>query len=334
MKVGIVGASGETGQSIANGLLQSKEAFDITGFVRPASIDKSEVQNIKQQGVAIVPFDLEAPHEELVKALTGQDVVISCIIPFAADAQNALADAAKAAGVKRFVPSYFGPISPPDGVMALREIKEATLNHVKKIYLPYTVIDVGWWYQSSLPRLPSGKIDYAIRFPVANMYGDGNLPSALTDLRDIGKYVARIISDPRTLNKSVFVHNETWTQEQIFTLLEKASGEKVPRDYLSRADIETSIKVARKAYYEQEQSVANLLGLAVMQYPHSVWLRGDNLPESAEYLGYLNGKELYPDVETIKYEDYVAEVLAGNGKAPYAGRVFGFETKKDDGETN
>ncbi|KAH7000339.1 hypothetical protein EDB80DRAFT_109974 [Ilyonectria destructans] len=329
MKVAIVGATGETNQSIIAALLQRREDFEITAYVRPASINKPEVESVKGQGVAIVPFELESPHEELVKALTGQDVVISCIIPFTSDSQKALADAAKVAGVKRFVPSAFGSISPPKGTMVLREIKEDVLNHIKKIYLPYTVIDVGWWYQGSLPRLPSGKIDYAVTFPMPNMYGDGNLPSALTDLRDVGKYVARIIADPRTLNKSVFVYNEIWTQEQIFTLLEKGSGEKIPREYLSKEEVEATIEAANKRYYNEE-SLPNLLGLAVVQYANSVWLRGDNLPESAEYLGYLSGKELYPDVETIKFEQYVAEVLAGNGKATYANRTFDFGTK--DGE--
>lgn len=208
--------------------------------------------------------------------------------------------------------------------------KEEVLDHIKKIYLPYTVIDVGWWYQSTLPRLPSGKIDYALTFPMANVYGDGNFPSALTDLRDVGKYVARIIADPRTLNKSVFVYNEVLTQEQIFTLLEKASGEKIPREYLSKEEIEATIAAASKKFYDEEWSLPNLLGLVVVQYANSVWLRGDNTPESAEYLGYLSGKELYPDVETIKFERYVAEVLAGNGKATYANRSFDFGTK--DGE--
>ena len=66
--------------------------------------------------------------------------------------------------------------------------------------------------------------------PGANVFvGDGNAPSAITDLRDIGRYVARIILDPRTFNKMVFAYNELLTQEQIFDLLEKLSGENVEK---------------------------------------------------------------------------------------------------------
>jgi hypothetical protein len=198
------------------------------------------------------------------------------------------------------------------------------LNHIKKLYLPYTVIDVGWWYQTSLPRLPSGKLDYAIKFPNNKLVGDGNLKSALTDLRDVGKYVARIITDERTLNKSVFVYNEVLTQEDVYSNLEDLSGEKISRDYTNEEEILGNINAAQNRY-DQDGSVPNLLGLSSTQYANSVWLRGDNLPESASYLGYLNGKELYPNLKHVPFADYVKELVAGKGKGVYVDRVFGFE---------
>lgn len=107
------------------------------------------------------------------------------------------------------------------------------LNHIKKIYLPYTVIDVGLWYQGSLPSLPSGKIDYALKFPATIVAEDGSHATCLTDLRDVGRYVEKVITDDRTLNKYVFAYNEIWTQEQIHSHLEKLSGEKPKRDVVS-----------------------------------------------------------------------------------------------------
>lgn len=62
--------------------------------------------------------------------------------------------------------------------------------------------------------------------------GDGNKPTALTDLRDIGRYVAKIIVDDRTLNKMVFAYNTVMTQNQIYDLMEKVSGDEVVRNYV------------------------------------------------------------------------------------------------------
>lgn len=62
---------------------------------------------------------------------------------------------------------------------------------------------------------------------------DGNSPIALTDLRDIGRYVAKIITDDRTLNKMVLAYNEVKTQNEIYDLLEEISEEKIQRNYVS-----------------------------------------------------------------------------------------------------
>lgn len=111
------------------------------------------------------------------------------------------------------------------------------MNHIKKVNLPYTVVDVGWWYQVTLPRLPSGRIDYAVMETSDIIAGDGNVPMAVTDLRDVGKYVARIISDPRTLNKMVFAYSEIFTYSQMYDLMEKLSGEKLHRKYVGRFNL-------------------------------------------------------------------------------------------------
>lgn len=111
--------------------------------------------------------------------------------------------------------------------------KEDLLNHIKKIHLPFTVVDVGWWYQVNLPKLPSGRIDYAAMETADGIAGDGNVPFALTDVRDVGNYVVRIIADPRTLNRMVFAYNEVMTQNQVYDLLEALSGETLERKYVS-----------------------------------------------------------------------------------------------------
>lgn len=62
--------------------------------------------------------------------------------------------------------------------------------------------------------------------------GDGNIKTTLTDLRDIGPYVAKIITDDRTVNKYVFCYGELLSQEEIFAKMEELSGEKIERQYV------------------------------------------------------------------------------------------------------
>lgn len=96
------------------------------------------------------------------------------------------------------------------------------------MFLPYTIIDVGFWYQISFPPLPSGHIKHAT-FDIipAQIHGDGEAPTLLTDLRDVGKFVARIIDDERTLDRYVVTYGDVLSEKQIINTLEELSGEKI-----------------------------------------------------------------------------------------------------------
>lgn len=93
--------------------------------------------------------------------------------------------------------------------------------------IPYTVIDVGYWYQISFPTVPSGKVDYAQTVPLKAIHGDGTAPNILTDLRDVGHFVARIILDGRTLNRYVYTFGDVLSENEIYHIVEDASGEKL-----------------------------------------------------------------------------------------------------------
>lgn len=58
-----------------------------------------------------------------------------------------------------------------------------------------------------------------------------------------------------------------------------------------------------------------------LEYRHSWGIRGDNVPEYATYLGYLNAKELYPNLKGISFEDFVKELLDGKGNLPYKNKT-------------
>jgi len=318
MKVAIVGATGETGRSIVNGLLESPDKFEITALIRTSSLEKPASQKLQELGVRLVAADITGPIDTLVGTLTGIDVLISAIAPWALHEEIILADAAKEAGVKRFVPCHFATVAPPRGVMALREAKEDVLDHIKKIWLPFTVIDVGWWFQISTPRLPSGRFDYALNAPMDGIMGGGDAAMAITHSRDIGRYVALIISDDRTLNKCVFAYNEVKTQCQVFDAVEAKTGEAPERKMIPVEEIVSKVKEAEQKVKAGSKEMGDVVALWTWQYKLSWGVRGDNNPEYAKYLGYLDGKELYPDFEFTTFDQYLDELLEGKGTKLWA----------------
>jgi uncharacterized protein YbjT (DUF2867 family) len=95
---------------------------EITALIRPSSLGKASVQELRQKGVNAVAADLTWPEVKLAEVLHGIDVVISAIDAANLLSQIPLANASKAAGVRRFVPCSFATAAPPKGVIILRDL--------------------------------------------------------------------------------------------------------------------------------------------------------------------------------------------------------------------
>ncbi|KAJ6466038.1 hypothetical protein C8R47DRAFT_991139, partial [Mycena vitilis] len=218
--------------------------------------------------------------------------------------------AAKKAGVKRFVPCAFTTVAPPGGTVIDPGLqKEEVYQHIRKIYLPYTIIDVGYWYQLSFPRLPSGRVDYASLVPKLEVHGDGNIPTMLTDLREIGPFVARIIKDARTLNKSVIAYGEVLSENEVLGTMEALSGEKIERKHVPEEETITARKALAATVEVDSDNYPAKRSLLREDYKCSKYVRGDNTPAHAAYLGYLDAKMLYPDFHPKGFAEFAREVL-------------------------
>ncbi|KAF7342395.1 Glycoside hydrolase [Mycena venus] len=318
-KVLILGATGHTGESILQGLLKDTESFqEVEALVRPASAEKPEVKKIAEMGVKIHVVDIGGPLDELVNVLTGIDVLISAIDPMGQLAELKLVTAAKKAGVKRFVPCAFITVAPPGGVMTLRDNKEEVYQEIWKQFLPYTVIDVGYWHQLSFPTLPSGRVDYASAFiPKVEIHAGGTAPTMLTDLRDIGNFVALIIKDPRTLNKFVCTYSDALSENEIFAMMEELSGEKIERKHISAEDIIASCVSALAASKAEPENLMAQAMKFIAEYEFSKYVRTDNTPEYAKYLGYLDARELYPEFKPKTFREFLGELFEGKVENPY-----------------
>lgn len=65
-----------------------------------------------------------------------------------------------------------------------------------------------------------------------------------------------------------------------------------------------------------EPAVMYKLGMA--QYMNLLGIRGDNTPENAKYLGYLDVKELYPEVESTPFKHFIKDMLEQKLKPLYS----------------
>ncbi|RAH76290.1 NAD(P)-binding protein [Aspergillus japonicus CBS 114.51] len=316
----LIGATGNTGGSILEAMLAADQ-FDIEILIRPTSLPKPAVQALVQRGLAHRVVDLDLPEDALVPALAGITILISTLGPATVAQEKTLVRAAKRAGVQRFVPSSWITVAPPRGSMLLREEKEEILTELRTQNLDYTVIDVGYWYQLSLPPVPSGRLSYAIPVPSTIIHGDGTAPTILTELGDIGRFVARIVADPRTRNRAVYTCSAVLSENEIFGIVEDVSGETVSRGYESEAETLRKAEQALAEFSTNPTDFWNRAAVYLAQYRCSKYVRRENTPETAAGLGYLDARVLYPDLRTVGFREFVVEVLAGRGRNPYSGSV-------------
>lgn len=143
--------------------------------------------------------------------------------------------------------------------------------------------------QIILPYADPSKAGYPIALEFTKyLFGTGNSKCATTDVHDIGKFVARIVSDERTLNRYVFCYTNEVTQQEVLTLAEKISGKKISLEPLSAEEVQQRIDGAKE-----------IMMTYVTEYNYCLWIRGDNTVENArkaEYGGALDARGLYPEL--------------------------------------
>jgi uncharacterized protein YbjT (DUF2867 family) len=144
-RVLIVGATGRTGATVVDALLEAGETVRnsnpksqgfridtasqaVEALVRPASSTKPSVLKLQGRGVKIHVGELE-DDAQLAGILAGIDTVISTLGPEAHLKQIPLVDAAKKAGIRRFVPCAWMTVCPPGGIMWIRDQVGLSINH-------------------------------------------------------------------------------------------------------------------------------------------------------------------------------------------------------------
>ncbi|KLO11933.1 NAD-binding protein [Schizopora paradoxa] len=306
----VLGATGSTGTWVVDGLLESKKYHIIAG-VRPSSLSKPAVSKLRERGVEIRSADVSMDDiTKLQAAFQGVDTVIVTLIFTEIDTQPKLADAAKLAGVRRFITDDWGTACVP-GVMKLYDKKFQIREYVKSIGLGYTFIDVGYWMSLLVPVERREHSEYPdVDFIPSNSYaifGSGDVRTAAIARSDIGKFVAEIINDERTLNRYVFCWGDEKSQNEIWEIARKVEAE-----LGKEMDIGPK-RVVEKAEIEEKSKSADPITALGHEYMNSFFIRGDNTVENAkkpEYGSALDARELYPHLKVLSLEEFTRQLYS------------------------
>lgn len=222
MNLLIVGATGTLGRQVA------RRAIDEGHKVRCLVRSQKKAAFLKEWGAELVWGDLCNP-ESLTVAMEGITAVIDAATSRATesltikqvdwDGQVALIQAAKSAGVERFI---FFSILDADKYpqVPLMEIKRCTEAFLADSGLNYTILRLAGFMQGLI-----GQYGIPILESQPVWVTGSSSPVAYMDTQDIAKFAIRSLSVPETKNKAFpVVGTRPWTAEEIISLCERLSG--------------------------------------------------------------------------------------------------------------
>ncbi|KAK7049830.1 hypothetical protein VNI00_005260 [Paramarasmius palmivorus] len=195
----LIGATGNIGKYILNAF----RAIDIHPLVVTRKTSNSAVPS----GLTVAKVDLDNV-DEVSQTLQqhGIEVVISTVTAFALESQQRLADAAKRAGVKLFVPSEFAlPAEDTSGLSGnfawVFEQKKKFVDYLESIGLPWVRFHTGL-FTSFVPWL--GAVGENGKFNVEK--GKGHYEITVTDDEDVAGFLVHVLTTlpPKDLENRPF----------------------------------------------------------------------------------------------------------------------------------
>ncbi|RDX43730.1 NAD(P)-binding protein [Lentinus brumalis] len=286
-------------------------------MVRAGSALKPETLALRDAGVEIRIGDLEDDLEQHMVTLQGVYVLISAVSAFALDKQETIILAAKEVGVGRVIPCDWGTPG-AKGVRELHDQKLAIRELIQEIGVPYTFIDVGWWMQPYLPLPVRSSPEFTLVKGTTRVVGPGgaatNVRILVTHRDHIGTFVARIIADPRTLNKAVIIWEDQVSQNDAHEIGARVSGDgdKMKETFLdvTPEELLSNIEQGKAMIAKEAHDMHGHLLLRRSEHRYSLHVLGENTLENTKRLGYLDARELYPDIRTTTLEEFAKEFYA------------------------
>lgn len=230
----IIGGTGWVGTQITKALLE-KKVFNVKVLIRPDSLEKKKdlLDSFKAAGATLVEGNTSST-ASLTEAFKGSDTVISVLGGdglYSGEQANIL-EAAKAAGVRRFIPSEFGFELEDENDFVLGgkiKLRHALINSG----LEYTLIFTSGFYEFLL----SPATGFDVKSGKINIGGDGNHPFSTTHTSDIAKYVPEILLDPTSKNRRIHIFGAITTFNQAVKIFEEELGQKFEVTYTPAEDL-------------------------------------------------------------------------------------------------
>lgn len=258
MNILIVGATGTLGRQVARRALD--EGYKVRCLVR----SPKKAAFLKEWGAELAPGNLCQP-QSLQSALEGVDAVIDAATAKATDnlsmkqvdwdGKVALIQAAKAAGVERYI--FFSILDAEKySNVPLMEIKRCTELFLSEAGMKYTILRLSGFMQGLI-----GQYGIPILENQAIWVTGESSPIAYMDTQDIAKFAVRALSVPAT-EKQTFpiVGSRAWSAEEIISLCERLTGKqaKITRMPLNLLRIMRSVS----RFFQWGWNVADRLAFA------------------------------------------------------------------------
>lgn len=245
MKTLLVGATGLLGPEICERLTTA--GHPVRALVRPTS-DAGKRAALKGLGVELVEGDLKDP-ASLARACAGVQAVISSasstlsrqagdsIETVDQQGQLALVDAARSAGVERFVfvsfrenPKIQFPLS-----AAKRDVERA----LRASGMAYTILQASYFMEVWLtPALGFDASNGKVR-----MYGDGSRPISWISYRDVARAAAAVVTDASAHNRVVELGGpQALSPREVVRMFEAAGAGEIATESVPEAALEAQMK--------------------------------------------------------------------------------------------
>jgi uncharacterized protein YbjT (DUF2867 family) len=296
----VAGATGMLGSRIATHLLnQDDTAVRLLLRERvPSDAGKAAtVQALIDRGATVAVGDVTDPGS-LATATEGVDTVLSALQGGEAiivDGQVALAEAAAANGVRRFLTSDFAidlfaatEVGPQ---FEVRRRADAAIDA-----LPMEVVHVlnGAFMDGMLDPTQPGLLD--VSRSTVTLWGTGDEPFDVTTVEDTARFAARVATDPQDRSGIRYVSGSRTTWNEVIALTEELTGRVVTRTVVGDAD---SLRETVAQAEDPWSVVMPWYMLAMLTTPPFPTTENDR----------------YPEVRPTTVQDYLATAHAAMTKA-------------------